>query len=410
MSNASPVWRLLRRNISPSQIVGYAVANLVGLAIVLTAVQFYTDVNTALTSEDSALSRDYLVISRRIDRFGGRAEFNADELQELKAKPWVESVGEFTPSRFESVIKVDLSGGGVSALGLNMPPRGLSTDAFFESLPDKYFDHLPDGWGWSAGSYGARPRVPIVLSKDYLTLFNFGFASSYGLPTVSERNVSAVPLKVIVGDGYRRETLDAYIAGFSSRINTIAVPQTFMDWANDNYGAPARTSGPSRIILEVNDPGNPAIREYMEEHSYEIAGDKAASSEAGFFLRLVTGIVIAVGAIISALAFFILMLSIFLLVQKSREKLRDLILLGYTPGSVAMYYYRLVAAVNAVVVVLAVGAVFVARPKWLGAIEMLGIAPGSIVPMVGIAAGVLVVLTEVNLLVIRRLVRRAARS
>lgn len=34
------VWQLLRRNISVGQLAGYAVANLVGLAIVLTAVQF----------------------------------------------------------------------------------------------------------------------------------------------------------------------------------------------------------------------------------------------------------------------------------------------------------------------------------------------------------------------------------
>lgn len=409
MSTKSPVWRLLRRNISPSQIIGYAVANLVGLAIVLTAVQFYTDVNKTLDADGSALSRDYIVVSRQIKNFGGRASFSDEELAELRRQPWVESVGEFTPSRFESVIKVDLTSDAIPVAGIDLPDRGLSTDAFFESLPDKYFDQLPAKWDWEPGVYGARPRVPIVLSKDYLMLFNFGFATSFGLPTVSEKNVSSVPLKIRIGSGYDRETLDAYVAGFSSRINTIAVPETFMTWANDTYGAPRPASGPSRLILEVNDPGNPAIREYMEAHSLDIAGDKTASSEAGFFLRLVTAIVIGVGVIISALAVFILMLSIFLLVQKSREKLRDLILLGYTPGSVAAYYYRLVAAVNAVVVVLSVAIVFVARPKWSGAIASLGIEPGSVVPMLAIAAGVLLLLTAANLLVIRHLVKKAAR-
>ena len=58
----STVWRLLRHNISVGQLAGYAIANLVGLAIVLTAVQFYRDVTTVWDTEDSFISRDYLII------------------------------------------------------------------------------------------------------------------------------------------------------------------------------------------------------------------------------------------------------------------------------------------------------------------------------------------------------------
>ncbi len=411
IKSTSPVWRLLRRNISPSQIAGYAIANLVGLAIVLMAVQFYTDVKATMSAEDSTIGRDYLVISREIKYIGTRPDFTADELAQIKAQPWVEDVGEFTASRFESVIKVNLAPGAVGTTGFEMPSRGISTDAFFESLPDRFFDKLPEGWNWGPNPYGGpQPRVPIVLSKDYLTLFNFGFAASYGFPTVSEKTVSAVPLTLVIIDGYQRISLEAYVAGFSSRINTIAVPESFMTWANDHYGSAAEAKGPSRLILQVSDPGNPAIRTFMEEHSYEVAGDKMSSSDTAYFLRLITGIVIGIGVLISALAFFILMLSIFLLVQKSREKLRDLILLGYTPGSVAAYYYRLVAAVNAAVVVLSVTAVFLVRPAWSNGIESLSGAKGSVAPMLLIACVVLVLLTLVNVLVIRRLVVRSARG
>ncbi len=50
--------RLLRRNISVGQIVGYAVANFVGLVIVLTAMQFYRDVTAARGADDNFLTRD----------------------------------------------------------------------------------------------------------------------------------------------------------------------------------------------------------------------------------------------------------------------------------------------------------------------------------------------------------------
>lgn len=59
------VWRLLRRNISAGQLAGYALANFVGLAIVLTAIQFYRDINNVWDADDSFISRDYLIISKK---------------------------------------------------------------------------------------------------------------------------------------------------------------------------------------------------------------------------------------------------------------------------------------------------------------------------------------------------------
>ena len=59
------VWRLLRRNISAGQLAGYALANLAGLAIVLTAIQFYRDITTVWDDEDSFISNDYLIYPRK---------------------------------------------------------------------------------------------------------------------------------------------------------------------------------------------------------------------------------------------------------------------------------------------------------------------------------------------------------
>lgn len=62
------VWRLLRHNISPWQIAGYAIANLIGLTIVLTALQFYRDFTGAGSdSNDDALEmRDFLILSKKV--------------------------------------------------------------------------------------------------------------------------------------------------------------------------------------------------------------------------------------------------------------------------------------------------------------------------------------------------------
>jgi hypothetical protein len=60
-----------------------------------------------------------------------------------------------------------------------------------------------------------------------------------------------------------------------------------------------------------------------------------------------------VGMFISLLSFYILMLSIYLLVEKNTEKIRTLLLIGYCPAKVALPYQVLTIGMNATVLLLA---------------------------------------------------------
>ena len=50
---------------------------------------------------------------------------------------------------------------------------------------------------------------------------------------------------------------------------------------------------------------------------------------------MVVGIVLTVGLIISVLSFYLLMLSIYLLLQKNTKKLENLLMIGFSPAAVA---------------------------------------------------------------------------
>ncbi len=393
------VWRLLRRNISVAQLAGYALANFAGLAIVLTALQFYRDVNTVLGRDDSFMSRDYLVVSRKVTGLGGLVGsgaaqgFSDGEVADIGSRPWVRRVGGFTPATFNVSASIDMGGG------------GMSTALFFESIPDEFLDVPPHDWTFDP----ERPEIPIILNKDYLSLYNFGFASSRGLPQISEAMMGMVPLRVSISGNGRQQWLPARIVGFSSRLNTIAVPEEFMRWANERYGDTSHPA-PSRLIVEVSKPGDPAIKEYLDAHGYESADDGADRGKAAYFLAIVTAVVVGVGAIISLLAFFVLMLSIYLLLQKNREKLHDLMQLGYSPAAVSRYYSVMVIAVNAVVLVASLAMMLCARAMWRGPLDSIGVTPAS--PWVSVIVGVLAVsaVTAVNIMAIRRKMSACFRS
>lgn len=392
--NTALVRRLLRRNVSVAQTCGYAFASLVGLSIVLCAVQFYRDASGIFGVDGSVNSRDFMVVSKQIGFNDRNTAFTPDEIADLKAQPWVKAVGEFTASRFKAAISLDFAG------------RGLASETFFESLPAEFFDKLPDDWGFDPAD-GAEADVPIVLSRDYLSLYNFGFAATRGLPTLRENEIGMIPLTLTLrGRDGQTAVMRGHIAGFSSRINTIAVPEEFMHWANERFAPGSAQEAPSRLVIETDKPGDPAIARYLDNNGLDIAGDKIDNSAAAYMLRLFTGIVLAVGAIISVLAFFILLLSIFLLLQKNRGKLRQLMLLGYSPAEVARPYIHMVVAVNAAILAGGCIVAILAAGIWRSALATVGAAPTSIWPTVMAGATLMATVSVLSVVSIRSRVRR----
>ncbi len=304
--------RLLRKNTSPARIAGFMLSNFLGLAIILGGLQFFLDARSIWEDEDSFIRSDYMVINKRVtseNTFGNASGFTEAERDDISRQPWAKRVAPFSSADYRISASVMQQG------------RGLSTHMFFESIPGDFVDVPASQWGWREGD----DEIPVIISKDYLTLYNFGFASSVGLPQMSEGLMSGIPLKftIVSNDGSRRLDFNGRVAGYSNRLNTILVPQEFMDWSNGILGTGGE-KGPSRLIIEVSSPGDVAIRDYMSDHDYEVAGDKSATS-ASFLLRVVVGIVLAIGVVITVLSFFILLLSISLLMEKNRDKLHSLL-------------------------------------------------------------------------------------
>lgn len=388
--------RLLYKNTSAARIAGFVLSNFLGLAIVLGGLQFYIDARSLWEDEDSFIRSDYLVINKRItseNTFAGKgSHFFAEELADMESQPWVKRLAPFSKARYK--ISASITQGG----------RGLSTNMFFESIPDSFVDVPPSQWQWREGS----DELPVIISKDYLTLYNFGFASSAGLPQMSEGLMSGIPLDITLrsNDG-RMLQFHGRVAGYSNRLNTILVPQNFMDWANMQIGS-SEVDPPSRLIVEVSSPGDVAIQRYLDAHDLEVAGDKTAAS-ASFLLKIVVGIVLAIGIIITTLSFFILLLSISLLMEKNRSKLHQLLMLGYGLGPVGKPYRLIAIGSSLVAMVMAVASTVILRGFYIQSLEGLGAKGGNILLTVIVALSLTLLIILFNLLSIRRRIRSAWR-
>ena len=374
--------RLLRKNMSPARIAGFVLSNFIGLAIVVAGVQFFCDVRSIYADDDSFIRKDYLVVNKKVSSAntvgGDAAVFSEDEIADLSSQPWVREVGRFRSVDYRVTASV-VAGG-----------RGMSTYMFFESIPSRFIDVAGSRWGYRPGS----AEVPVIISKDYLTLYNFGFASSAGLPQLSESLMGGMPLRLRISsdDGSRSGEFSGRIVGFSNRLNTILVPQEFMEWSNKEFGGGNQEPGTSRLIVDVSSPGDVAIAPYLESRGMEVAGDKRAS-QASFLLNVATGVILGVGIVITILSFFILMLSVSILMERNREKIHTLLMLGYPLSEVGSPYRRMIALTCVLALTLSLGAVYGFRLTYIGQLEGLG-GGGSVWPAIS-AGAVLAILTSV---------------
>lgn len=385
------VWKLLRQHISVPQFAGFFFANLVGMVIILLGIQFYNDTQAIYDGEDSFMKADYLIVNKRIGAMGaitGKSNgFSEADIEDFKDQKFVERLGTFTPSAFD-----------VSASFMMDESMSFSTEMFFESVPDDFVDVETEKWTWKEG----ETELPIMLPKNYLDLYNFGYAQSRNMPKLSEGILGAVKLTIRVRGNGKMDTYTGKIAGFSSRLNTILIPESFMKWANKEY-APDAKKDPTRLILEVNNPTDERITQYLQDNNIETDQDKLDASKTTFMLRIIVSIVMAVGLIISILSFYILMLSVYLLVQKNSTKLENLLLIGYSPAKVSFPYQALTVGLNVVVLILAFGILLVVRSIYLGMFENFfpDMTAPSILPALVVGVLLLVVVSIFNVIAVR---------
>ena len=388
--------RLLKRHISPAQLLGFVLANLIGLGILLLGLQFYRDALTALSAKDSLMRADYLIISKQVSSglFGSRDNsFSTEEIAALEQQPFVAALGRFTPSKFQVSAGLGLG----SALG-----GGLSTYMFLEAVPDRFLDLKPSDWHWEEG----QQEVPLIIPRSYLGLYNSAFAQSQGLPLLSEATIGAIPLGLELRGGLEEQHYRGRIVGFSNRLNTLLVPEHFIQQMNRRL-APEVPASPTRLILELHNPSDPAIALYLRAHSYASEGERLASSQSMYFLRLLSGVVLGVGLLISALSAYLLLLSIYLLLQKNSRQLENLLLLGYSQRQLILPYVLLTLMLNLLALLAALGLVLWVRGYYLEAAsrlvpEELG---ASLLPTLLLGLGLLVGTTLVNAVAIGRKVR-----
>ncbi len=394
------LFKLLRKNVNFWQLTGFAIANLVGAVIVLFGIQAYKDAAQVLKAPDSVMSNNVLVLSKPVSTVNtianvlgaGPRSFSEEEIQEIRNIEGVTSVATFRIAQFP-----------VSGL-ISYPNANfnISTEMFVESVPDQFLD--VDMEKWHADVDGRT--VPVVLPRTYINFYNYGYAASRGTPQISEDIFATVPVTLVFYGSEGRKVYDGVIVGLTDRMNSILVPDEFLRQANERF-ATEDPKEPTRVIVEAGSEAPQALMDFINEKEYVIDGGSEDAVRMLAIVRMIISIVVALGLLISALAFFLLLISILLLIEKNRYKNDTLHQLGYPDGMIALPYQALAVGMDLVVWLVASVITLLAYPVLIDLMQTIspGFEPSGPGLVILSSSGLFIMFALTHLILIRYKIR-----
>jgi hypothetical protein len=292
----------------------------IGVLLLLCCVQMY--INLQQLSRKNATRKngfDFIAIRKTVtnETMGKPAlnMFSSEETDELRKQPFIDGVAPLIANNF----RLQLSAGRIF---------DFQTDFFIEAIDNDFLDTLPPSFHWKEGD----GTIPMIVSSDFLELYNTAFAPGYGLPQVSEATISSLVLTIICFDRQHNEIeFNGTIVALSDRINSFLVPKSFLDWANTEFGGSPVTKA-SRVFIKTKDANSPDFLKFLDQKNYRINKDKTLFGRAKQVMQgIVTGLGVF-GVLVVLLALMLFSFYLQLVVAKSKDNLQLLLTIGYSPG------------------------------------------------------------------------------
>ena len=225
---------------------------------------------------------------------------------------------------------------------------------------------------WKEG----QDEVPMVVSRDYLALYNFGFAPSQGLPQLTPTTIRQVTLNLtLIGDNGMIDRYKGRIVGFSDKINSVLVPKDFLTHANNRLGS-EQSPPPSRVLLSTDNPYSKELADYLKDKNYEVSTGQLIGGELKNIIHLLTLVIAGLGGLIFLLAMLVVVQNFKLMIAKSSDDIRRLIGLGYRHQDISKVIQKTVLQSGIVITAIVVAILVLFRLFWVNSLTSQGFEIG----------------------------------
>ena len=213
----------------------------IGVILLLCSIQLFININLLLKDKNPKRTGfDFVSVTKVItnENMASDNRFTEPDIKEIQSQPFIEGAAPLIANQFR-----------VKASAGNIIP--FSTDLFVESLDNAFIDTVPPVFSWKEG----QTDVPIIFSADFLEMYNV-FAPGQDLPQLSAETISSVNIILECYGPGGMESYRGHIVALSDRINSVLVPESFMQMANQRFGG-VKNVPASRIYVKTKDANNP---------------------------------------------------------------------------------------------------------------------------------------------------------
>lgn len=285
--------------------------------LMLSCIQLYFNANDLLGKKNSD-SNYWLTLSKTITPDNiGRKEllgFSSSNIKEIQSWKGVKKVFPIYSNDFK-----------VSADGGSFIP--FYTDMYLEAIDNEAID-VADLSEFQVNDN----TIPIIISREYLNLYNYGFALNQGLPQITEAFAKKIEVNINLILKEKNLKYKGKLIGLSDRIHSVLVPKTFLDSLNTTqvkFTNPEKVY--SRVLIKVSDASDEELISKMNGKGYESNQESLRSAKIKGKLFLVLQAIALIGLFIFLLCMFMILNTIKIQFLEQKESVSIKYTLGYSP-------------------------------------------------------------------------------
>jgi hypothetical protein len=295
----------------------------IAVFLILGSLQLQMNYQQLISGNDKKDSiADFLIINRQLtDRNIASPDLTDEEIQDLSKQKFVADIGSVHAGRFKASIE---------SISQQFP---FYTDIAFETVPDNFVDVDRKVWHWQETS----PFVPVIIPSMFLDFYNFQFAASQHLPRLTKDVVKMIVFTINIYGKERKMTVRGKVAGFSDRITSVLVPESFIKWGEQLVTDTAEKKKVSRVIIRTAGSNNTLLSAYLKSKGLATDTEKIRFSRYKAMISWVVGIALTAGLLFLIFIVIIFTLVIRLLIASGKHEIQLLIDIGTSPVTIQKY-------------------------------------------------------------------------
>jgi len=290
----------------------------IGVLLLLCSIQMYINIQQMVMQGNIRKNGfDYVPVAKNLTpemvQQPGKNLFNQQDIDELKKQPFIDDVAPLIANQF----RIQLSAGSLLS---------FETEFFIESINQDFIDTVPPSFTWQEG----QQTIPIIFSSDFLEIYTV-FSSGQSLPKIPRE--TAVGFSFLVncyGNGQQQQFIGRIVA-LSDRINSVLVPESFLNWANKTFG-PQKAIEASRVFIKTKDANDPKLLSFLDTKGYVINREQTILGRNKMLLQSIISGLGIFGLVVVVLALMLFSFYLQLIIARSKDNLKLLLILGYSPS------------------------------------------------------------------------------